>query len=466
MAKQATEDDEVGRRDAGPLATIRIATFAVCLTFCASLPCAANAAPAGDPGAWLPGDSVFGLFRTLQDDFFTEDDGTTYVQTGDIPAMWLRDSAGQSSPYVRFIPFSPHLDRAIRGVIARDAKNILTDSRANAFTAGYKVWEEKWEVDSLAYPIRLAWLYWSTTADRQIFTPRFHWALEHALQTYDCEQKHATCSSYRTRFLANDGEGAPFAYTGMIWGAFRPSDDPVRFPYNIPQEVIAAGALDDLAQLENIGYHDSGAGQRANQLAAQVRVGIERYGRVSDIRYGRVYAYEVDGRGGYELMDDANAPSLLSLPLIDETFQYDGTYRRTRAWVLSSANPYYYAGSYAEGEGSPHTPTGWVWPMGLIVQALTATDAAEVRSMIAQIDATRGSDGAIHESVNPDDPSQFTRASFGWVNAFDAELRFRTFGGLEAEPGSAPTPILNSPFASWLYAAQVMRTAQLLPLDR
>jgi meiotically up-regulated gene 157 (Mug157) protein len=466
MAKQDTDDDSEGRRDAGPNAFLRAGSLALLLTLCTPIPCASNDAPAANPGPWLPGDSVLGLFRALQDDFFTESDGTTYVQTGDIPAMWLRDSAGQSRPYVRFIPFSPHLDRAIRGVIARDAKNILTDPRANAFTAGYKVWEEKWEVDSLAYPIRLAWLYWHTTADRQIFTPRLHWALEHALQTYECEQRHATCSPYRTRFLENNGTGAPYAYTGMIWGAFRPSDDRVRYPYNIPQEVFAADALDDLAQLEMIGYRDKRAAQRASDLAEQVRYGIERYGKVFDVRYGRVYAYEVDGRGGYELMDDANVPSLLSLPYIDDTYRRNGTYRRTREWVLSNGNPYYYAGRFAEGEGSPHTPTGWIWPMGLIVQALTATDSGEVGEMLAEIDATRGSDGAIHESVNPDDPAQFTRASFGWVNALDAELRFRTFGGFAPQPGSAPTPILNSPIASWLYAAQVMRTAELLPLDR
>src|ERR1700681_2879417 len=156
---------------------------------------------APDPGPALPGDSAVLLFHTLQVDFFNEDDQTVYVQTGDIPAMWLRDSAAQTRPYVRFAPDAPRLAASIRGVIARDAKNILTDPYANAFTAGYKVWEEKWEVDSLAYPVRLIWLYWHTTADRRIFTPRLRWALTHVLNTYSCEQQHETCSSYRTRFL-------------------------------------------------------------------------------------------------------------------------------------------------------------------------------------------------------------------------------------------------------------------------
>src|ERR1700681_2652513 len=153
------------------------------------------------PGASLPGDDSVLLFHTLQADFFKEDDQTVYVQTGDIPAMWLRDSAAQARPYVRFAPSAPRLAASIRGVIARDAKEILVNPYENAFTAGYKVWEEKWEVDSLAYPVRLIWLYWHTTADRRIFTPRLRWALTHVLNTYSCEQQHETCSSYRTRFL-------------------------------------------------------------------------------------------------------------------------------------------------------------------------------------------------------------------------------------------------------------------------
>jgi uncharacterized protein len=466
MAKPDTEDDSEGRRDAGPFALVRILLLTLILTFFGGVQRVALAETPSASGPLLPGDDILGLFRPLQDDFFTESDDTTYVQTGDIPAMWLRDSAGQSRPYVRFVPFSPHLDRAIRGVIQRDAKNILTDSYANAFTAGYKVWEEKWEVDSLAYPIRLTWLYWQTTGNRAIFTPRLHFALDHALRTYECEQRHATCSGYRTRFLGNGGEGAPFAFTGMIWGAFRPSDDPVRYPYNIPQQVFAADALGDLADLETVGYRDTRAALRAQTLSAQVRDGIDAYGKVYDVRYGTIYAYEVDGLGNYELMDDANVPSLLSLPYIDSRFRWSGLYLRTREWVLSSANPFYYSGKYAQGEGSPHTPTGWVWPMGLIVQGLTARDPAETRSMLDEIDSIRVCDCGIRESVDPDQPLRFTRSSFGWVDALDAELRFRAYGGFAPQPGSAPTPILNSPVAQWQFAAQVMRAAELLPLDR
>jgi meiotically up-regulated gene 157 (Mug157) protein len=422
--------------------------------------------PSPDPGAALPGDDAVLLFHTLQVDFFNEDDQTVYVQTGDIPAMWLRDSAAQVRPYVRFAPIAPRLADSIRGVIARDSKNILTDPYANAFTAGYKVWEEKWEVDSLAYPVRLMWLYWRTTGDRRIFTPRLHWALAHVLNTYSCEQQHATCSSYRTRFLPNGGAGEPFRYTGLIWGAFRPSDDPVRYPYNIPQQGLAVDALEKLAELETVGYHDGASSKRALTMAGQVRAGIAQYGFVHDVGYGALFAYEVDGLGRYKLMDDANSPNLLSLPYFCE--EYAGTiiYLRTRSFVLSSGNPYYYSGKYASGEGSPHTPTGWVWPMALVTQALTARDASEVRRLLSRIRSTRSSEGFLYESFDPDNPFHHTRTSFGWANALFAELEFRTLGGFPAEPGSAPTPVLASPIQSWEFSAQMMRTAELLPMDQ
>jgi hypothetical protein len=417
-------------------------------------------------GPPLPNDDAVLLFHTLQTDFFNEDDQTVYVQTGDIPAMWLRDSAAQVRPYIRFAPSAPRLAASVRGIIARDAKNILIDPYANAFTAGYKVWEGKWEVDSLGYPVRMMWLYWHDTGDRRIFTPRLHWALAHVLSTYYCEQQHATCSSYRTRYLANGGAGAPFRYTGMIWGAFRPSDDPVRYPYNIPQQVLAADALDDVADLENGGYRDRDAARRATTMAAQVRAGIARFGVVHDVIYGTLFAYEVDGYGNYELMDDANTPSLLSLPYFRAGYAGAELYLRTRAWVLSTANPYYYSGKYASGIGSPHTPTGWVWPMALAMQALTARDAGETRRLISRLRSTRSSDGLLRESFDPNNPFHYTRPSFGWANALFAELEFRAYGGFAPQPGSAPTPVLASPVESWEFAAQALRTAELMPMDQ
>jgi len=406
------------------------------------------------------------LFHTLNADFFAQDDNTIYVQTGDIPAMWLRDSSVQVLPYVRFAATYPALGAVTRGVIQRNAKNILTSPYANAFTAGYRLWEEKWEVDSLAFPVQLASVYWSATHDRSMYTVRLHWAYIHIVETYECEQRHATCSGYRSRFLPNHGAGADFAYTGMIWGAFRPSDDPVRYPYNIPQQLFAATMLESLAHQAEEGYGDDRLANRARELAAAIRFGIERYGEIYDFRYGWMFAFEVDGRGNSLLMDDANLPDLLALTAMRLIAHYDPMYINTRRFSVSRDNPYYYRGRYGAGLGSPHTPTGWVWPLGIISQALTSSTGGEVAESIEEIRALDGQRGLLYESVDPNRPWHYTRGEFGWANAAYAELIFRCVAGLEPPvPPSQPLPTLLPPdytpprvttdFQSWDAAATI-----------
>jgi len=379
------------------------------------------------------------LFHTLFSDFALEDDGTIYVETGDIPAMWLRDSSAQTLPYVRFVPAYPQLQTIVRGVIQRNARNILTSAYANAFTRSYKLWEEKWEVDSLSYPVLLDSVYWRRSRDRSIFTVQLHWALEHIVSTYECEQHHSTCSSYRSPFLGNHGRGQDFAYTGMIWCAFRPSDDPVRYSYNIPQELFAAYELQDLARLAVIGYGDSKLASRATSLAEEIQFGVATYGIVYDFRYGWMYPYEVDGLGNFILMDDANIPNLLTMPLLGLVLRFDPIYTNTRRFSLSQDNPYWYRGTYGAGLGSPHTRTGWVWPLGLIGQALTAATPGEVDEPIAELRALDGARGLFYESIDPDEPWHFTRSEFGWANALYAELIFRCVAGLPTTPLTSPS---------------------------
>jgi uncharacterized protein len=405
------------------------------------------------------------LFHTLMSDFFFEDDGTMYVQTGDIPAMWLRDSSAQTLPYVRFAPAYPQMGIIARGVIQRNAKNILTSPYANAFTAGYKLWEEKWEVDSLSYPILLASVYWRTTHDRAMYTVQLHWAFEHIVDTYECEQQHDACSGYRSRFLSDHGKGAPFAYTGMIWGAFRPSDDPVRYPYNIPQQLFAARELEELAHEAQVGYSDYHLAMRARALSAAIRLGVARYGQVYDFRYGWMYPYEVDGLGGFVLMDDANLPNLLTMPFQGLVAQYDPLYQNTRRFSLSHDNPYWYSGRYGSGLGSPHTRTGWVWPLGIIGQAMTSSTPEEVAQGIEELRTLDGTQGLFYESIDPDRPWHYTRSDFGWANALYAELIFQTVAGLEPArptrliPGLLPLgyspPRVTNDVEAWQAAATI-----------
>ncbi|PZR60107.1 MAG: metal-independent alpha-mannosidase [Candidatus Meridianibacter frigidus] len=382
------------------------------------------------------------LFHTLFNDFVSEGDGTTYVQTGDIPAMWLRDSSAQTIPYVRFQKEYPKLRERFAGVIERNTKNILVDPYANAFYPDYRVWERKWEADSLAFTVMLDWVYWEQTGDRMVFTKNLHAALGAIVQTYACEQEHRGCSRYNlavpTQTSYNYAGG-----TGMVWCAFRPSDDAVRFHFNIPQQIKIVVAMRELASMAVQGFGDTRLAQAAVLLASEIEGGIQRYGRVYHPRLGWIYVYETDGEGHHLLMDDANLPDLLSIAYLGYRSSGDPAYLATRAFVLSRENAYYFTGTYAAGLGSTHTPKGWVWPMGIITRALTATSQSEVIESITTLAETDSEEGLMHESFDPNAYWHFTRAEFGWANALYADLIFRSAAGLpniDFNP-QEPTPL-------------------------
>ena len=382
-------------------------------------------------GRRLRGIATTALFHTLFNDFASEADGTTFVQTGDIPAMWLRDSSAQTLPYIRFEPRFPALRERFAGVIERNARNILIDPYANAFTTAYRVWEEKWEVDSLAFPLRLTWTYWRQTGDRTIFTRSLHKALRRIVSTYQCEQEHERCSHYT--FAQRVPTHYNYAaHTGMIWCAFRPSDDPVQYRYNIPQQMYAVVAMRAASDLARDGYNDLALARSALAVSLEVDRGIVKYGSYYNFLHGWTYVYETDGEGHYNLMDDANIPNLLAIPQFGYRSARDPQYLNTRAWVLSADNPYYYRGKYAMGLGSPHTPVGWIWPLGIITRALTSTSAAETQESITTLAETDSSEFLIHESFDPNAYWHFTRAEFGWANALYAELIFRSIAGYPA----------------------------------
>jgi meiotically up-regulated gene 157 (Mug157) protein len=364
------------------------------------------------------------------------------VQSGDIPAMWLRDSSAQTIPYIRFQRAYPVLRTRFAGVIERNARNITTDPYANALKSDYTVWERKWEIDSLAWPVILASIYWRSTHDATLFTPKLHQALSTIVDTYQCEEHHHTCHRYTYPFRVYTSDEYNEA-TGMIWGAFRPSDDAVQYRFNIPQNAIAVVALRNIEQLAVDGYHDSALAERAEALAIRVQDGIQFYGRFfNPVRRVWMYAYETDGFGRYNLMDDANIPNLTTLPYIDWCSSFDLTYLATRTFTLSMDNPFYFSGRYAQGLGSPHTPYGYVWPLGIIGRALTATSSIEVATAITTLAETDGEDGLIHESFYPGGYWRFTRPEFGWANALGAELFFRSLAGESATQFAWQGPIL------------------------
>jgi meiotically up-regulated gene 157 (Mug157) protein len=377
------------------------------------------------------------LLNTSQQATFAPD-GTAYVKTGDIPAEWLRDASAQVRPYLFFAKTDPQVAALLRGIIAREGKYLQVDPYANAFTLDYRVWEEKFELDSLCYPIVLAWSYWKATGDTSIFTGDLSLGFDKALETMEREQDHARNSKYTHKELHDDkgtsGTPRPVAYTGMIWTGFRPSDDACYYNYLIPSEMMAVVALGDLDEIERTVYRNLIKSNRARTLRAEVQDGIQKYGEIFTPNYGYVYAYEVDGLGNKTLMDDANIPSLLSAPYIGYTRADSFVYKNTRRFLLSKDDPYYYIGSVARGIGSAHTSDGYVWPLALIVQGLTSTSDSERKDVLDQLLASDPGDHLLHESFDPNDPEKFSRKDFGWPNALFSEFVMTSLNGVPLIP--------------------------------
>ena len=363
-------------------------------------------------------------------------DGTAYVKTGDIPAEWLRDASAQVRPYLYFAKDDPGTQKLLRAIITRMGKYLQIDPYANAFTLDYRVWEQKFELDSLAYPVNLAWTYWKVTGDASVFTNDLSLGFDKVLETMEREQDHPRNSRYTHHELKEGGRGSPVKFTGMIWSGFRPSDDACVYNFLIPSEMMAVVALGELEEIERSVYRNLIKAQRAKALRTEVNNGIQEYGLVFLPTYGYVYAYEVDGLGHAVLMDDANIPSLLSAPYLGYTKPTSTVYQNTRRYLLSKDNPYYYTGTLARGIGSAHTNDGWVWPLAIVMQGLTSISDGEKKDVLGELLASDTGDHMLHEAFNPSDPSKFTRADFGWPNALFSEFVLTAFNG--AAP--LPTP--------------------------
>ncbi len=374
------------------------------------------------------------IFRVAYDEAYSrhatiEDDGTTFVSTGDIDEEWLRDSSATMTPYIAQADTDPYVRGMLRGTIARQARYILIDPYANAFTEHYRVDERKFEMDSVLYPVWFAYQYWKATDDRTIFTPQLQRAFSTVVATLRTEQRHTQRSHYRHPQLGNGGRGTPTAYTGLVWTGFRPSDDAARYHFNIPDNMFGVVVLQDLTEIEKAIYHNDRMAANAWGLSVQIHRAIERYGVVNIPGVGRMYAYEVDGYGHTRLMDDANIPSLLSIPYFGYAGARDVVYQATRSFILSPRNPYYFEGKFASGIGSPHTPRGYVWPLALIIQILTSTDQSEITRVLRYLAAADVGDHRLHESFDADWPEHYTRDDFAWPNALFAQMMITRRGG-------------------------------------
>jgi meiotically up-regulated gene 157 (Mug157) protein len=370
----------------------------------------------------------------------------TFVITGDIDAMWLRDSSAQVWPYLPLAKNDPALREMLEGLIRRQTQCILLDPYANAFmpdpTSKPLSWavhdatdkhpgvgERKWEIDSLCYTIRLAHGYWKNTGDTSPFDADWHKAMRLVLQTFREQQRRNSPGPYKfqresenptdTQFLS--GYGNPTRKVGLIHSMFRPSDDACIYPLFIPGNLFAVTALGWLRELATQVAKDPVLGLDCVVFASEIQQALDQFGHIP-APGGDIWAYEVDGYGNQLFMDDANAPGLLSLPYLGCCAVDDPMYQRTRARAWSMNNPYFFRGTAAEGIGGPHEGLRMIWPMSIIMRALTSTDDHEIAAALETIKKTHAGTGFIHETFDQDDPSHFTRAWFAWANTLFGEL--------------------------------------------
>ncbi len=371
----------------------------------------------------------------------------TFVITGDIEAMWLRDSSAQVHPYLSLAAQDRALRTMLHGLIRRQAYCIRLDPYANAFLPDGAtevlewslhditemkpgVGERKWEIDSLCYPVRLAHGYWRATGDVAPFDDGWREAMRVVVRTFREQQRLHDRGPYtflRPATLATEtlmlaGYGAPARPNGMIHSMFRPSDDACTFPLFVPGNLFATAALRSLATMSAAIHRDAAFAAECTALADQVEQATRRHGLMHDDDGQPFWAYEVDGYGNRMFIDDANAPGLLSLAYLGCCDRADPLFRRTRALAWSERNPYFHRGKAAEGVGSPHSGADTIWPMAIIQYAMASDDDAQIRQCLHWLRTSHAGTGFMHESFHRDDPARFTRPWFAWANSQFGEL--------------------------------------------
>ena len=400
--------------------------------------------------AWLFENCFPNTLDTTVDYSSSEGKPDTYVITGDIDAMWQRDSTAQVWPYLALAKDDEPLRLLIAGTIRRQTRNILKDPYANAF---YKdgsrqsdwrndqtemkpgVHERKWEVDSLCYPIRLAYGYWKATGDPSPFDESWRKAISLVLQTFREQQRKTGPGPYRflrsgtsaTDTLTDGGYGRPCRPVGLIHSMFRPSDDATVFPFLVPSNFFAVVVLRQAAEMLDSIHQDAKTAAQCRALADEIDRALRKYAVVHHPKAGKVYAFEVDGFGNHYCIDDANAPNLLSLPYLGAVKRDDPIYQSTRRLVLSELNPYFSKGKAGEGTGGPHVGRNMIWPLGITLRALTSDDDDEIRSCLVLLQKTHAGTGFMHEAFDKDDAARFTRPWFAWANTLFGELILKTF---------------------------------------
>ncbi|EMD66243.1 hypothetical protein GGP41_006320 [Bipolaris sorokiniana] len=391
----------------------------------------------------------------------------TFVITGDINAMWLRDSSNQMQSYLPLLNASSDANSIAslyRGVINLQARYLLTSPYCNSFQAptesgippatndyantdqvyptysNQSVFECKYELDSLAAFLQISADYYQATGDIEFFG-KFKWAQaveavlnvadDMTLPTYgadgavlDSPYTFQRSNVLATETFSNYGIGNPVANgTGLVRSGFRPSDDSTIYQLFIPANMMFSSFLAPTAEIMGKlnGTNTKALAQRMSSLSESLRSSIEKHATVDHPTFGKIYAFEVDGFGGRTIMDDANIPGLLSAPFYKYPVNNE-TYANTRNLILSATNPYYMRGPVINAIGGPHVGLGKAWPMASIVRILTSNDDAEIVNELRQIVSSTDGLGLIHESVNSFNASDWSRQWFSWANGLYGQM--------------------------------------------
>lgn len=396
----------------------------------------------------------------------TKDD--TFVITGDIEAMWLRDSSFQVFPYIKFAKTDLKLRRMLLAMIKRQSKSILIDPYANAFNKNEfnspwqnditykmvngqkikamntKLWERKYELDSIISPLFFAYNFYEQTKETSFITnSEWQAALATIISVVKKEMRGSEEEDlnggpeYFFQRTANEpfdslhqGRGNPAGSCGLVKSMFRNSDDAATFAYSIPENAFLVATFKKVAsmlktflttnKIDEIQYkkyllliNDLEA------ISSSVQTAIYKNGVFKDPETNeRYFAYEVDCYGNHYFLDDPGYPSLTALPFFGFIDKEDALYISTRKRILSKKNPYYFQGLIGDGLGSAHSERYYIWPLFSIMRALTSSNEAEILEAVKLLQYTAAETGFMHESVNVNDTTKFTRPWFAWTNSF------------------------------------------------
>lgn len=383
----------------------------------------------------------------------------SFIVTGDINAEWLRDSTNQLAQYQKLSKKDKRIETLILGAINTQAEYVIQSPYCNAFQPPLpseldpsdngqadtvhpvyepsRVFECKYELDSLAHFLSLSNQFYETTESTEFATSRWLKAIDRVLSVLD-DQSRSTFDPetgiyrrqvYRfqrqtdtgTETLNLAGNGNPLNWgTGLVRSAFRPSDDATILGFLVPANAMMAVELKRLAKtLAAVGK--SKLAEKVQARGETIEKGVWEYGVIEHKKWGKVFAFEVDGYGSSIFMDDANLPSLLALPLLGFVKVDDPTYQNTRRMILSKeGNPYYLEGLQFKGIGGPHIGLQNAWPLSLLVQAMTTDNDTEIGELLQAVKEASPL-GLIHESVNVDYTSDYTRSWFAWANSVFAQ---------------------------------------------